>query len=103
MYLIIYILFYFNSFILNALFPLFSIFLSLVGVLGVNYFFETRQKDMIKGKFATKVSASVMEDILEHSDSNALEGQEKEITVFFSDVRGFYKYFRSYGGCKEFN
>ena len=30
-----------------------------------------------------------MEDILNHAGSDAMEGQEKEITVFFSDVRGF--------------
>ncbi|WP_373000623.1 CHASE2 domain-containing protein [Sulfurimonas sp.] len=87
--------------IINSIFPLVSIFLSLVGTLGVNYFFETRQKDMIKGKFATKVSASVMEDILEHADSNALEGQEKEITVFFSDVRGFTNISEAMGDAKH--
>jgi len=87
--------------IINSIFPLVTIFLSLVGTLGVNYFFETRQKDMIKGKFATKVSASVMDDILEHADSNALEGQEKEITVFFSDVRGFTNISEAMGDAKR--
>jgi adenylate cyclase len=87
--------------IVNSIFPLFSIILSLVGTLGVNYFFETRQKEMIKGKFASKVSASVMEDILNHADSNAMEGQEKEITVFFSDVRGFTNISEAMGDAKR--
>jgi len=87
--------------IVNSIFPLFSIFLSLIGTLGVNYFFETRQKEIIKGKFATKVSASVMEDILKRADSNALEGQEKEITVFFSDVRGFTNISEAMGDAKS--
>ncbi|WP_373035056.1 CHASE2 domain-containing protein [Sulfurimonas sp.] len=87
--------------IINSIFPLFSIFLSLVGTLGVNYFFETRQKEIIKGKFASKVSASVMEDILKNAESNAMEGQEKEITVFFSDVRGFTNISESMGDAKR--
>jgi adenylate cyclase len=87
--------------IVNSIFPLFSIVLSLVGTLGVNYFFETRQKEMIKGKFASKVSASVMEDILNHAGSDAMEGQEKEITVFFSDVRGFTNISEAMGDAKH--
>ncbi|MCK9490887.1 MAG: adenylate/guanylate cyclase domain-containing protein [Sulfurimonas sp.] len=96
-----YYLLFDKLYILNALFPLFSIFLSLIGVLGVNYFFESRLKEMIKTKFASKVSASVMEDILQHSDSDALEGQEKEITVFFSDIRGFTNISEAMGDAKK--
>jgi adenylate cyclase len=44
---------------------------------------------MIKGKFATKVSPAVMEDILANPNSDVLGGKEREITVFFSDVRNF--------------
>jgi adenylate cyclase len=100
MYLNYYLLFN-ELFILNALFPLASIFLSLVGVLGVNYLFESRLKEIIKGKFASKVSASVMEDILEHADSNTLEGEEKEITIFFSDIRGFTNIAEAMGDAKK--
>lgn len=87
--------------IINSLFPLFSIVFSLIGILAVNYMFETRQKNMIKGKFASKVSASVMEDILRHPDSNTLDGAEREITVFFSDVRGFTNISEAMGNAKS--
>lgn len=96
-----YYLLFSEFFILNALFSLFSLVLSLVGALGINYFFESRHKEIIKAKFASKVSTSVMEDILEHSDSDALEGQEKEITVFFSDVRGFTNISEAMGDAKK--
>ena len=65
-----------------------------------NYFLETKQKNMIKGKFASKVSPDVMEDILEHADSEAWDGMEKEITVFFSDVRGFTNISEAIGNAK---
>jgi len=67
----------------------------------LNYFLETKQKNMIKGKFASKVSASVMEDILKNSDSNTLDGDEREITVFFSDVRGFTNISEAMGNAKS--
>jgi len=96
-----YYLLFVKLIIINAIFPLFALILSFIGTLGVNYFFETRQKEIIKGKFATKVSAGVMEDILKHADSNAMEGEEKEITVFFSDVRGFTNISEAMGDAKS--
>ena len=100
MYINYYLLFS-EYIILNSIFPLISAVFSLIGVLGVNYMFESRQKEMIKGKFANKVSSSVMEDILKNSDSDALEGKQKEITVFFSDVRGFTNISEAMGDAKR--
>ncbi len=87
--------------ILNTIFPLFTLFFSLMGVLAIKYLFESKLKDMIKGKFASKVSASVMEDILKHPDSNDLGGAQREITVFFSDVRGFTNISEAMGNAKS--
>jgi len=66
----------------------------------LNYFLEIRQKNMIKGKFSSKVSPQVMEDLLKNPNSDALEGQEREITVFFSDVRGFTNISEAMGDAK---
>lgn len=87
--------------IINSLFPLFSMIVSFIGILAVKYLLESKQKNMIKGKFATKVSTSVMEDILQNPDSNALEGEEKEITVFFSDIRNFTNISEAMGDPKS--
>lgn len=54
----------------------------------MNYFLEIKQKELIKHKFASKVSPAVMNDILSCGD-DVLEGIEKEITIFFSDIRNF--------------
>jgi adenylate cyclase len=103
-----FIIFYMNYYllftqhlILNSIFPVITMILSLISVLGVNYMFETRQKEMIKGKFASKVSQSVMEDIIKNPDSNTLDGAEREITVFFSDVRGFTNISEAMGDAKS--
>ncbi len=74
--------------ILNTLMPLLAInTLFLIGQV-VNYFLEMRQKELIKGKFARKVSPAVMNDLLS-SEEDILAGREREITVFFSDMRNF--------------
>ncbi|MDF1874874.1 adenylate/guanylate cyclase domain-containing protein [Sulfurimonas sp. SAG-AH-194-I05] len=100
MYLNYYLLFT-AYIILNSIFPIMAMFLSLTTVLGVNYMFEYSQKEMIKGKFASKVSADVMEDILKNPESNTLDGAEKEITVFFSDVRNFTNISEAMGNAKS--
>ena len=100
MYLNYYLLFE-KHIILNSIFPLFSMVLSLIGILGVKYLLEARIKELIKGKFASKVSADVMEDILKHPETNALEGSEREITVFFSDVRNFTNISEAMGNAKS--
>lgn len=74
--------------IFNTIMPFIAInSIFIVGQL-INYFLEIKQKERIKEKFASKVSPAVMDDILASSD-DVLEAKEREITVFFSDVRGF--------------
>lgn len=75
--------------ILNTIFPLFSLFISLIGVLGINYMFETRQKELIKGSFSKKVSKQVMDDLLINPDANAFNSKEVNATIYFSDIRSF--------------
>lgn len=67
----------------------------------LNYFLETKQKNMIKGKFASKVSPAVMDDILKNADSNVLAAHEREITVSFSDVRNFTNISEAMGNPKS--
>ena len=100
MYLNYYLLFT-EYYILNSIFVIFSLIVSFSTVLAVNYMFEFRQKEMIKGKFASKVSADVMEDILKNPESNTLDGAEKEITVFFSDIRNFTDISESMANAKS--
>jgi adenylate cyclase len=83
-----YMLFY-EYVILNSIFPMASMLFSLVGVLGVNYMFETRQKELIKGSFSKKVSKQVMDDLLSHPDSTDLSSREVNTSIYFSDIRSF--------------
>jgi len=88
MYGIFYILFDVGL-ILNIFFPIMTIVISSIVAITMNYFLEIRQTGAIKEKFASKVSKDVMESLLENPENNSFSAMDKEITVFFSDVRGF--------------
>jgi len=87
-YLIFNTLFH-DGLILNILFPILTIIFSTMSAVALNYFLETRQTKAIKNKFASKVSKEVMESLIANPDDDTFAAMSKEITVFFSDVRGF--------------
>lgn len=90
----------YEGILLNTVLPFTAINALFIVGQAINYFLEIKQKEMIKGKFASKVSPAVMNDILS-SDSDVLAGTEKEITVFFSDVRNFTNISEAVGNPKN--
>lgn len=85
----LYYMLIFKGVVLNILFPFSAIILTFIVVMALNYFLEGRQKELVKKKFAAKVSPAVMEDLLKNVESDVFAAHEREITVFFSDVRNF--------------
>ena len=51
--------------------------------------FEDMEKTEIKNAFSRYVSPEVMEDILANPEKNAMKTDKREISVMFSDLRGF--------------
>lgn len=66
----------------------FSWIFSTAFLFSCRYFFIEKEKRQIKNIFSKYVSKEVLESILS-SDKVALGGEEREITVLFSDIRGF--------------
>lgn len=87
-YLIYFIMFNIGI-VLSLFLPSLALLLSYISTTVINYFYETRQKELIKAKFAKKVSPAVVEELIKSEGGDVLEGKEKYITIFFSDVRGF--------------
>lgn len=90
----------FEGTLLNTFIPLLTMNLLFVIGQDINYFLEIKQKELIKGKFASKVSHAVMNDILS-AKGDIFEGKEREITVFFSDVRNFTTISEAMGNPKN--
>ena len=62
---------------------------ALVATLAVNYATEGRQKRFIKGAFKQYLSPVVIDELVQHPERLALGGETRELSLFFSDVRGF--------------
>lgn len=62
---------------------------ALVGALAVNYATEGRQKRFIKGAFKQYLSPVVIEELVQHPERLQLGGETRELSILFSDVRGF--------------
>ncbi|MCF6310245.1 MAG: adenylate/guanylate cyclase domain-containing protein [Sulfurimonas sp.] len=84
-----YYLLFSQHLILNSIFPLITMIVSLVAILGVNYVFEFRQKELVKNSFSKKVSKQVMDDLLKNPESTNFTSREVETSIYFSDIRGF--------------
>lgn len=53
------------------------------------YFTESRQKKMIKSFFNTYVPPALVEQMINNPNMFKLGGERRELTMFFSDVKGF--------------
>lgn len=69
--------------------PFIEIFGLYGGVTLYKYMTEERERKKVKGAFGLYLSPEVMNEVLEDPAALKLGGERKELTVFFSDVRGF--------------
>lgn len=69
--------------------PSLSIIISYVGILFYRFITEEKEKRWIKKTFSHYLSAHVLESILADPSNIRLGGERKNLTVLFSDIRGF--------------
>lgn len=95
-----YYLLFSKGLVLNLFFPLISILITTISAFYMNYKKEQKQKEFIKDKFAKKVSLEVANDLLSQED-DSFQTKEKELTIFFSDIRGFTNLSESFDSPKK--
>jgi adenylate cyclase len=81
---------------LNMLYPLLSLMLAYTVLTAYRYLTEERERRRIKGAFRRYVAPLVIEEMLKAPDRLTLGGQEKVLTVLFSDLWGFTGYSENY-------
>lgn len=69
--------------------PLVGIFVSWAGVVTMRAVHELREKAQLRKQFGARISPKLFKFLIEHPDQVSLEGEEKEVTCFFSDLAGF--------------
>jgi adenylate cyclase len=74
---------------LNMAQPLLTMGLALFAGTTYQYFVEGREKRVVKRLFGRYVSRDVYQQLLAHPELAELGGSRREMTVLFSDIRGF--------------
>jgi adenylate cyclase len=63
--------------------------LALVSAVLFNYATEGRQKRFIRGAFKQYLSEEVIEQLVKHPERLTLGGEQRTLSIFFSDLQGF--------------
>lgn len=74
---------------LNMVYPVLTILFVYVGISLYRYITEEREKKKIRGAFQYYLTASVINEMLKDPTKLRLGGDKKDLTVLFSDIRGF--------------
>ena len=81
---------------LNMVYPVFALAATYTILTVHRYLTEERARRQIKATFQHYVSADVIEQMLNNPDAARLGGQERVLTVLFSDLAGFTSYSEKY-------
>ena len=82
-------LFVAHSLLIDFTYPLISSWLIYLVLTFVNYFREQKQRQQIRSAFGFYLSPHMVEQLARSPEKLVLGGEERRMTILFSDVRGF--------------
>lgn len=81
--------FYQSNYWMPVAAPASGLFFAIAGAIVVNYTLEGRQKRYIKNAFQQYLSPAVIERLVQNPEKLALGGEQRELSILFSDIQGF--------------
>jgi adenylate cyclase len=78
-----------HNLLIDFTYPLISSWLIYLVLTFVNYFREQKQRQQIRSAFGFYLSPPLVEQLAKSPDRLVLGGEERRMTILFSDVRGF--------------
>lgn len=75
--------------VLNMTYPVFVATCIYIGGTAYKYFIEAGQKRFIRDAFSTYLAPTVVKQLIDSPEKLVLGGEQRDITAFFSDVKGF--------------
>jgi len=82
-------LFFLKNILVGVVYPFLSFLVIFLAVSIGNYFYEGREKSFIRMAFGHYVSPRVVSQLIDNPAKLSLKGEQKQLTVLFSDIRGF--------------
>jgi len=74
---------------MNLIYPLNTVILNGVFLISYRYFIEERSAREIRSMFSSYVTERVVDELVRNPELARLGGERREITVLFSDIKGF--------------
>jgi adenylate cyclase len=84
-----YLLFTRQGLELQLFYPLGLIVLVYLGVTMQRFLAEERERERIRKAFESYVAPTIVQEMLKHPEQLRLGGERREITILFTDIRGF--------------
>lgn len=72
-----------------AFLPTATLTTNYAAIISYRFFFEEREKKKVRGVFQQYLAPGLISQLLDNPDLVQLGGEEKELSVMFSDIRGF--------------
>jgi adenylate cyclase len=91
------LLFKHTSFLIDSLYPIISLVIIYTHVFTVKFITELNQKLQIKKQFGTYLSPALVEKLQKNPELLRLGGESRELSIMFTDVRGFTTISEHYG------
>lgn len=92
-YIIIYIavryLFVSQMIYIDLFYPLFGLLLSIASIEAVAFSYQERSSKFMRGAFSSYLSADLLNELIKNPEALSLGGEKKELSILFSDIRGF--------------
>jgi adenylate cyclase len=74
---------------LNSIYPVLNAIMVSTSVITYKFFTEEKEKRLVKKAFKQYLSPALVEELVKHPENLRLGGEQKELTVLFSDIRDF--------------
>ncbi|WP_373071622.1 CHASE2 domain-containing protein [Sulfurimonas sp.] len=88
-YILVRYLFVSQMVYIDMFFPLIALLLSVAAVESIAFNLQEKNSKFLTDTFSSYLSGDLLNQLIEHPDSLKLGGEKKELSILFSDIRGF--------------
>jgi len=90
------VLFTYYGIWLNIFYPATNMLVIFTGATVTKYFIEERKAKEIRRMFSNYVTDQIIQEFIDHPEMAKIGGERRELTILFSDVRGFTSFSEKY-------